>query len=136
MKLRAGVKTLIGISIWGIAVGIYEIFTCPLAALLSFSIAERTEEGANGHGATMSTLHGFPVQKSELFAPEASVLVIPVFLAMIVLCYLILRQRRLQFIGVPITPQFMGLGVLLIGFWNLLFSGLLFVERVQLHYVT
>lgn len=140
MKLRTGIKTLIAISIWGIALAIYEIVTCPLAALLSFTVAERVsispEQGGSGHGATVSTLRGFPIHKSELFAAEASFLVIPVFLAVIVLCYLILRQLRLQVMGVPITPQFLGLGVLLIGFWNLLFSGLLFVERVQLHYVT
>ncbi len=138
MKLRTGIKILIAISIGGIAVATYEIITCPLAALLSFTVAERLsaspDQQVGGHAA-VSTLRGFPVQKSELFAAEASFLVIPVFLVVIVLCYLILRQRRLQLIGVPITPQFLGLSVLLIGFWNVLFSGLLFAERVHLHYV-
>lgn len=140
MKLKTGVKTLIGISIGGIALTIYEIITCPLAALFSFTIAKRLstspDQAMGGHGTAISTLRGFPVQKSELFATEASFLVIPVFLAVILLGYLILRQRSFQVMGVPITPQFMGLGVLLIGVWNVLFSGLLFVVRVQVHDVT
>jgi hypothetical protein len=139
MKLRTGLKTLIGVSIVGIALVIYDIITCPLAGLLSFTTAERlgTREvqELTEHGTAITTLRGFPVKKSELFAVEASFLAIPVFLAVIVLCYLVLRQRRVQLLGVPITPQFMGLVVLLIGFWNFLFSAFLFwVRGFYLHH--
>lgn len=136
MKLRTGLKALVGISLFGIPLAIYEIVTCPLAALLSFTIAERVGASDHqGHGAPISTLRGFPVDKSEVFHVEASFLVIPVFLAVIVFGFLILRQRRFHIIGVPITPQLMGLVVFLIGAWNLLFSGFLFVERLHRQYL-
>jgi hypothetical protein len=140
MKLKTGVKILVGISVDGIALAIYEIITCPLSALLSFSVAERLstspDNRASEPGTAITNLRRLPVRRTELLATEASFLVIPVFLAVIVLCYLVLRQRRFQVMGVPVTPQFVGLGILLIGFWNVLFSGLLFGERVHLHYVT
>lgn len=40
MKLRTGIKTLIAISIGGIAVAIYEIITCPLARLSALKLDE------------------------------------------------------------------------------------------------
>ena len=137
MKLRTGIKTLIGISTLGIAVAVYEIFTCPLAALLSFSVAQFLGASEAGeHGPAISTLRGMPIHKSPVVQVEASFLVIPIFLAVIVLCFLILRRRGFQIMGAPITPRLLGLGVLLIALWNLFFSGVLFVERVRLHFVT
>jgi hypothetical protein len=133
VKLRAGLKTLIGVSIVEIALAIYDIIACPLAALLSFTAAERLDtqqhQELTEHGTAISTLRRMPVKKTDIFTVEASFLAIPLFLAVIVLCYLILRRWRFQLFGVPITPQFMGLVVLLIGFWNLLFSVFLFGVR-------
>ncbi len=68
----------------------------PCCPSQSQSVSASDYRALREHGAAVSTLGGFPGQKSELFAAEASFLVIPVFLAVIVLCYLILRQRHFQ----------------------------------------
>lgn len=128
MRLRTGAKALIGISMFGIALAVYEMVSCPLAAVFSFAIAEfvgderRRQEG-------LSTLRGLPIEKSDIVKVEASFLVMAVFLAVIVLGILILRQKHLQILGMPISPQFMGLVVFLIGIWDFLFSGVLLVLR-------
>jgi hypothetical protein len=50
MKLRTGLKALIGISILGIAIAIFLIYTCPFAGQLAFSALVRQVPAEHGAG--------------------------------------------------------------------------------------
>jgi len=129
MKLRTGLKALIGISVLGIAVGVLLIYTCPFAGQIAFSTLVREVPTEHGGGLVRS----YPVKETKLFGIEVSPLGIIVLLVLIALCFLILRQRSLNFFGYTVTPKAMGVTIFLITLWNLVFAAfLLGVEVVQL----
>lgn len=66
MKLRTGLKVLIGISVLGIAVAVFLIYTCPFAGQIAFSTLVRQvpmehHEAAGAH----SQQHGGEMQKPQ-----------------------------------------------------------------------
>lgn len=129
MRLRTGLKALIGISVLGIAVAVLLIYTCPFAGQIAFSTLVREVPTEHGGGLVRS----YPVKETKLFAVEVSPLGIIVLLVLIALCFVILRQRPLNLFGYAVTPKAMGVTIFLITLWNLLFSAfLLGVEVVQL----
>ncbi len=74
MKLRTGLKSLIGISVLGIAIAIFLIYTCPFAGQIAFSTLVRQvpmehHEGAGEHpqphGAEMQKPHEEMEQRKE-----------------------------------------------------------------------
>ncbi|GEM_PF-3672266 len=70
MKLRTGLKVLIGISVLGIAVAVLLVYTCPFAGQIAFSTLVRQvpmehHEGAGAH----SEQHGGEMQKGEAKQP-------------------------------------------------------------------
>lgn len=164
MKLRTGLKTLIVISVVGIAIATLLIFTCPFAGQIAFSTLVRqvpmehptgTEKHSQQHGAEVQkplvgvekheskglTVHlmvipdvrSYPVEETQLFGIEVSPLGIIILLLLFALCLLILRQRPVSLFGYTLSPKAMGMSVLLITLWNLVFAAfLLGVEVFQL----
>jgi hypothetical protein len=187
MKLRTGLKALIGLSILGIGVAIFLIYTCPFAGQITFSTLVRQmpmghsphqgehfqqpsgktqephkgkgegSEGPGGHSEVAQRPHGaetkhpekgeefmvgamavpgvrtYTVKETKLFGVEVSVLGIGVLLLLLVLCFLILRQRPLGLLGHKVTPTALGIIVSLMTLWNLVFAAFLVgVEVIQL----
>jgi len=137
MKLRTGLKILIGLSVVGIAVAIVLIFTCPFAGVISFStlVREGTPqyEELTVHATAVPGVRELPAKVLPLFGTEVSFLGILVLLALIFLAWLILRGKSLNLFGYRMSPQFMGLGILLVTLWNVLFATFLIgVEVIAL----
>lgn len=66
MKLRAGLKVLIGLSVLGIAVAILLIYTCPFAGQIAFSTLVRQVPMEHGSGAAgPSQQHSAEMQKPD-----------------------------------------------------------------------
>lgn len=129
MKIKTGLKWLIGLSGVGILIATVLILTCPFAGVISFStlVREGTKsyEALTVHATAIPGVRELPAKVMPLFGGEVSFLGIVVLLGVIVLSWLILRGRRLHLFGYQITPQFMGLGILLITIWNLVFAAFL-----------
>jgi len=194
MKLRTGLKALIGISVLGIGVAVLLIYTCPFAGQIAFSTlvrevpmehdagaaghtqqhgteAEKPHEGMEKHQGVKEKRHedvqahseaaqkphaavaerhkeseglkvhlmvipdvrSYPVKETKLFGIDVSPLGIIVLLLLMALCFFILGQRPLNLFAYSVTPKAMGVAVLLITLWNLIFAAfLLGVEVVQL----
>lgn len=137
MKLRTGLKLLIGLSVVGIAIATVLIFTCPFAGVVSFSTLVR--EGTPQyqelavHATALPGVRELPAKVLPLFGTEVSFLGIVVLLAVILLAWLILKGKSLTFFGYHMSPQLMGLGILLITLWNVLFATFLIgVEVIAL----
>lgn len=66
MKLRTGLKVLIGLSVLGIAVAILLIYTCPFAGQIAFSTLVRQVPMEHGSGAAgPSQQHSAEMQKPD-----------------------------------------------------------------------
>lgn len=66
MKLRTGLKALIGLSVLGIGVAILLVYTCPFAAQIAFSTLVRQVPMEHGSGAAgPSQQHGGEMQKPQ-----------------------------------------------------------------------
>lgn len=129
MKLKTGLKTLIGLSVVGAAIGTFLIFTCPFAGVISFNtlVREGTKsyEELTVHATALPGVRELPAKVLPLFGTEVSFLGVLVLLGVILLSWLILKGRSLSLFGYKISPQLMGLVILLITFWNLIFSAFL-----------
>lgn len=74
-----------------------------------------------------------PAKVLPLFGTEVSFLGVVVLLVTILLAWLILKGKSLTLFGYRMTPQFMGLGILLITIWNVVFGTFLIgVEVIAL----
>lgn len=191
MRLRTGLKVLIGLSVLGVAVALLLTFTCPFAGQIAFStlvrqvpmehpagagepsqqhwvevkkphggvqkhkkekeehheaaqgqviekpheaVTEHREErkGLTVHLMVIPHVRTYPVKETKLFGLEVSLLGILVLLLLIALCFLLLGQRPLRLLGYTVTLRAMGITVVLINLWNLIFAAfLLGVEVVQ-----
>lgn len=129
MRIRTGLKALIGLAALGIAIGVLLVFTCPFAGVISFSTLVRegtpSYERLTVHATAIPGVRELPARVLPLFGSEVSFLGIAVLLSLIALCILILRQRPVSTAGVPVAPRTMGLAILGITVWNLLFAGFL-----------
>ena len=137
MKLRTGLKILIGLSVVGIAVAIVLIFTCPFAGVISFNtlVREGTPqyEELAVHATAVPGVRELPAKVLPLFGTEVSFLGVVVLLLTILLAWVILKGKYLTLFGYRISPQFMGLGILLITMWNVVFGTFLIgVEVIAL----
>ncbi len=184
MSLRRGLQALIGVSVVGIAIALFLIFTCPFAGHIAFSAlvrqvpmahhasaGEHTPQphaerhaphgdqpshalpspheatqpphaaGAEPHGEhTGFSVHlmvvpgvqAYPAQETKVVSVDVSWLGIIVLVLLIALCWQLLRQRPVQLWRYTVTPKTMGITVLLITLWNLVFAGFLVgVEAIQ-----
>ena len=135
MKLRTGLKTIIGLCVVGIAVGISLVFTCPFAGVISFNTLVR-EGGGHAyekltvHAAAIPGVRHLPAKQAGVFGTEVSFLGIVVLLGVIALCAAILQGKRFNLFGYTITPQLMGLAALLVTIWNVLFAAFLIATEV------
>ncbi len=135
MRIKTGLKAMIGLAAAGIAVAILLVFTCPFAGAISFNTLVR--EGG-GHAYERLTVHAtaipgvrnLPAKQAGVFGSEVSFLGILVLLGVIALCVAILKGKRLNLFGYPIAPQFMGLVVLLVTIWNVVFSAFLIAIEI------
>jgi hypothetical protein len=137
MKLRTGLTVLIGLSVVGIAIATVLIFTCPFAGVVSFSTLVRQGtpqyEELTVHATAIPGVRELPAKVLPLWGSEVSFLGIVVLLAVIVLAVLILKGKSLTLCGYRMSPQFIGLAILLITLWNVVFATLLIgVEVVAL----
>ena len=137
MKLRTGLKWLIGLSVIGIAIATVLIFTCPFAGVISFSTLVREGTGSyeelTVHATALPGVRELPAKVLPLFGTEVSFLGIVILLAVILLAWLILKGKCLTLFGYRISQQFMGLGILLITMWNVVFGTFLIgVEVIAL----
>lgn len=137
MKPKTGLKTMIDLSLVGIAIATVLIFTCPFAGLISFSTLVRQGtpqyEELTVHATAISGVRELPAKVLPLFGTEVSFLGIVVLLAVILLSWLILKGKSLCLFGYAMGPQLMGLGILLITLWNMIFGAFLIgVEVVAL----
>ena len=137
MKIRTGLKWLIALSLVGIVIAAVLIFTCPFAGVISFStlVREGTPqyEELTVHATALPGVRELPAKVLPLFGTEVSFLGIVVLLAVIVLAWLILKGKSLTLFGYRMSPQFMGLAILLITLWNVVFATFLIgVEVVAL----
>ena len=129
MRIRTGLKALIVLAGLGIAIGSLLVSTCPFAGVLSFSTLVRegtpSYERLTVHATVLPGVRALPAKVLPLFGSEVSFLGTAVLLGLIGLCTLVLRQRTVSIAGVPVTPRAMGLTILGITLWNLLFAGFL-----------
>lgn len=129
MKIKTGLKTLIGLAALGIVLAIFLIFTCPFAGVISFStlVREGTKSYAEltVHATALPGVRELPARVLPLFGTEVSFLGVLVLLGIILLSWLILRDKSLSLFGYQLTPRFLGLGILLVTFWNLIFAAFL-----------
>ena len=151
MTLRTGLKTLIGLSVLGIGVAVFLIYTCPFAGQIAFSTrvrqvameakdhaqvaAEHRDEhkGFSVHFMMIPGVRSYPVKETKVVGIDVSPLGILTLLVVIALSALILRQRAWSLFGHRVTPRAMGIMVFLITAWNLVFAAfLLGVEAIQL----
>jgi hypothetical protein len=137
MKLRTGLKILIGLSVVGIIIATVLIFTCPFAGVISFSTLVREGMGSyeelTVHATALPGVRELPAKVLPLFGTEVSFLGILVLLAVILLARLILKGKSLTLFAYAMGPQFMGLAILLITPWNLIFGTFLIgVEVIAL----
>ncbi|HWP59795.1 MAG TPA: hypothetical protein VNL14_18025 [Candidatus Acidoferrales bacterium] len=90
------------------------------------------KKGLSVHFMAVPGVRQYPAKETKVFALDVSLIGIVVLLLIIGLCFLILRQRPLHLFGYAATPKAMGVTVLLITLWNLVFAAfLLGVEIVQ-----
>jgi hypothetical protein len=169
--LRTGLKTLIGLSVVGIGIGVLLIYTCPFVGRIAFSAgvrqvpmehagggehARRPGVGAeeahketpdraqaaaghpdehkrfNVHFTMIPNARRYPLKETNVAGVEVAPLGILALLVVIALSVLILRQRPWSLFGHRVTPQAMGMMLLLITAWNLVVAAfLLGVEVVQ-----
>jgi hypothetical protein len=88
--------------------------------------------GFSVHLMVVPGVQAYPVQETNIVGVDVSVLGIIVLLLLIALCWQLLRQRPMQLWRYTVTPKTMGITVLLITLWNLVFAGFLFgVEALQ-----
>lgn len=137
MKLRTGLKALIGLSVVGIAIATVLIFTCPFAGVISFSTLVRegtpSYDELTVHATALPGVRELPAKILPLFGTEVSFLGVVVLLAVIVLAWFILKGKSLTLFGYRMAPQFMGLAILLITLWNVVFATFLIgVEVIAL----
>ncbi len=137
MKLRTGLKALIGLSVVGIVIATVLIFTCPFAGVISFSTLVRQGtpqyDELTVHATAVPGVRELPAKVLPLFGTEVSFLSIVTLLVVILLSWLILKGKTLSLFGYRMGPQFMGLAILLITLWNLIFGAFLIgVEVVAL----
>ncbi len=137
MKLRTGLKALIGLSVVGIVIATVLIFTCPFAGVISFSTLVRQGtpqyDELTVHATAVPGVRELPAKVLPLFGTEVSFLGIVTLLVVILLSWLILKGKTLSLFGYRMGPQFMGLAILLITLWNLIFGAFLIgVEVVAL----
>lgn len=137
MKIRRGLRWLIGLSVVGIVIATVLIFTCPFAGVISFSTLVRQGtpqyEELTVHATAIAGVRELPAKALPLFGTEVSFLGIVVLLVTILLAWLILKGKSLTLFGYRMGPQFMGLGILLITIWNLVFGAFLIgVEVIAL----
>lgn len=129
MKLKTGLKTLMGLSVVGAAIGTVLIFTCPFAGVISFNtlVREGTKSYAELtlHATALPGVRELPAKVLSLFGTEVSFLGVIVLLGVILLSWFILTEKSFSLFGYKISSQFMGLVILLITFWNLIFSAFL-----------
>lgn len=129
MRLRTGLKAMIGLAAAGIAVAILLVFTCPFAGVISFNtlVREGTKsyEQLTVHATAIPGVRNLPAKQAGVFGSEVSFLGIVVLLGVIVLCAAILKGTRVNLFGYQITPQLMGLAVLLVTIWNVVFAAFL-----------
>lgn len=137
MKIRTGLKWLIGLSVTGIGIATILIFTCPFAGVISFSTLVR--EGTKSyqeltvHATAIPGVRELPAKAFPLFGSEVSFLGVVILLAVIALSWMILKGKSFTLFGYRMSPQFMGLGILLIAFWDLVFGAFLIgVEVIAL----
>ncbi|MFQ5657811.1 MAG: hypothetical protein ACE5G5_09745 [Candidatus Methylomirabilales bacterium] len=137
MSIKTGLKWLIGLSVVGITIATVLILTCPFAGVISFSTLVR--EGTKSyqdltvHATAIPGVRELPAKVMPLFGSEVSFLGIVVLVAVILFSWLILKGKSLTLFGYRMNPQFMGLGILLIAFWNLFFGAFLIgVEVIAL----
>lgn len=85
------------------------------------------------HATAVPGVRALPAKQLDFFGTEVSFLGIVVLLVVILLSWLILKGKTLSLFGYRMGPQFMGLGILLITLWNLIFGALLIgVEVIAL----
>lgn len=137
MTIKSGLKWLIGLSVAGITIATVLILTCPFAGVISFSTLVR--EGPKSyqeltvHATAIPGVRELPAKVLPLFGSEVSFLGVVVLLTVVVLSWLILKGKTVALFGYRISAQFMGLAVLLITLWNVVFAGFLIgVEVVAL----
>jgi uncharacterized membrane protein len=134
MRIKTGLKTMIGLAAAGIAVAILLVFTCPFAGVISFNTLVREGTASYAeltvHATAIPGVRNLPAKQASVFGSEVSFLGILVLLGVIALCVAILKGRRVSVFGYPITPQFMGLAVLLVTIWNVVFSAFLIAIEV------
>ncbi len=134
MKLKTGLKTIIGLSVVAIAVAIFLVFTCPFAGVITFNTLVR--EGTHSfdqltlHATAIPGVRNLPAKQAGVFGTEVSLLGILVLVGVIALCAAILKGQRFSLFGYLITPQLMGLAVLLVTMWNIVFSAFLIAIEV------
>lgn len=129
MRIRTGLKALILLAALAIGIGVLLVLTCPFAGVISFSTLVRegtpSYETLTVHATVIPGVRALPARVLPLFGSEVSFLGIAVLLGPIGLCTLVLRQRTVSIAGVPVTPRAMGLTILGITVWNLLFAAFL-----------
>lgn len=137
MRIKTGIKWLIALSVVGIVIATVLIFTCPFAGVISFSTLVRQGtpqyEELTVHATAIPGVRALPAKQLDLFGSEVSFLGIVMLLVVILLSWLILKGKTLSLFGYRMGPQFMGLGILLITLWNLIFGAFLIgVEVIAL----
>jgi hypothetical protein len=137
MMIRTGLKWLIVLSVVGISIATVLIFTCPFAGVISFSTLVRegtpSYEELTVHATALPGVRELPAKVLPLFGTEVSFLGILVLLAVIILARLILKGKGPTLFGYRMSPQLMGLGILLIILWNVVFATFLIgVEVIAL----
>lgn len=137
MTIKSGLKWLIGLSVVGITIATVLILTCPFAGVISFSTLVR--EGTKSyqeltvHATAIPGVRELPAKAFPLFGSEVSFLGVVILLGVIALSWMILKGKSFTLFGYRMSPQFMGLGILLIAFWNLVFGAFLIgVEVIAL----
>ncbi len=135
MGLKTGLQTIIALSIVGIAVAIFLVFTCPFAGVISFNTLVREGTKAYSeltvHATAIPGVRNLLAKQAGVFGSEVSFLGIVVLFGTIALCAAILKTKRFSLFGYPVTPQFMGLTVLLVTIWNLVFSAFLIAIEIM-----